>query len=280
MLSTRRRILVALALAFAAAPAALAQAPQAQSAPKADDNYVTSKMFQNRVFDVKNRDPQSLSRVLYPLTSGFKGAVVSPNEEFRTITVRDFPENIAAIEDALKRLDTPEAPHPEVELHIHVLIAGNTDIGASDVPAELKDVVGQLRSTLNFKNYYLLTSIIQRAKERPGYNPSIIQGDGVASIIQPGEPNPREFHYVFGANALTLGTNSAGVTTVQLAQAGSVVANGGMLVRPRLVLKKGGVTVPPVPAVRVIKPETAITMRQMMEGVVLHGTGTNARLQG
>ena len=32
----------------------------------------------------------------------------------------------------------------------------------------------------------------------------------------PGEPNPREFHYVFGANALTLGTNSAGVTTVQL----------------------------------------------------------------
>jgi len=70
------------------------------------------------------------------------------------------------------------------------------------------------------------------------------------------------------------------VTTVQLAQAGSVVANGGLLVRPRLVLKKGGETVPPIPAVRVIKPETAITMRQMMEGVVLHGTGTNARLQG
>jgi cell division protein FtsI (penicillin-binding protein 3) len=70
------------------------------------------------------------------------------------------------------------------------------------------------------------------------------------------------------------------VTTVQLAQAGSVVANGGLLVRPRLVLKKGGETVPPVPAVRVIKPETAITMRQMMEGVVLHGTGTAARLVG
>jgi cell division protein FtsI (penicillin-binding protein 3) len=70
------------------------------------------------------------------------------------------------------------------------------------------------------------------------------------------------------------------VTTVQLAQAGSVVANGGLLVRPRLVLKKGGETVPPVPAVRVVKPDTAITMRQMMEGVVLHGTGTAARLQG
>jgi Cell division protein FtsI/penicillin-binding protein 2 len=32
--------------------------------------------------------------------------------------------------------------------------------------------------------------------------------------------------------------------------------------------------------VRVIKPETAITMRQMMEGVVLRGTGTKARLEG
>ncbi len=70
------------------------------------------------------------------------------------------------------------------------------------------------------------------------------------------------------------------VTTVQLAQAGSVVANGGLLVRPRLVLKKGDETVPPAPPVRAIKPDTAITMRQMMEGVVLHGTGTGARLAG
>ena len=32
--------------------------------------------------------------------------------------------------------------------------------------------------------------------------------------------------------------------------------------------------------VRVLKPENAITMRQMMEGVVLYGTGTKARLDG
>lgn len=70
------------------------------------------------------------------------------------------------------------------------------------------------------------------------------------------------------------------VTTIQLAQAGSVVANGGLLVRPRLVLKKGDRVQPPSQPVRVLKPETAITMRQMMEGVVLHGTGTGARLAG
>jgi len=70
------------------------------------------------------------------------------------------------------------------------------------------------------------------------------------------------------------------VTTVQLAQAASVVANGGLLVRPRLVLKNNGQTTSPAPPVRVIQPETAIKMRQMMEGVVLEGTGKGARLEG
>jgi membrane peptidoglycan carboxypeptidase len=70
------------------------------------------------------------------------------------------------------------------------------------------------------------------------------------------------------------------VTTLQLAQAASVIASGGLLVKPRLVLKRGD-RVEPVPApVRVLKPESAITMRQMMEGVVLVGTGSRARLAG
>ncbi len=58
-----------------------------------------------------------------------------------------------------------------------------------------------------------------------------------------------------------------------------MVANGGMLVRPRLIS---------IPAIRVrsperrtvcavFKPETATIMRQMMQGVVLNGTGRAAR---
>jgi cell division protein FtsI (penicillin-binding protein 3) len=71
------------------------------------------------------------------------------------------------------------------------------------------------------------------------------------------------------------------VTTLQLAQAASVIANGGLLVRPRLILKKGDQAMPAATPVRVIRPETAITMRQMMEGVVLYGTGKLvAKLQG
>ncbi|MFN7998887.1 MAG: penicillin-binding protein [Bryobacteraceae bacterium] len=72
-----------------------------------------------------------------------------------------------------------------------------------------------------------------------------------------------------------------GVTTLQLAQACSVVANGGLLVKPRLILRKGDEDVPSTPPHRVLRPETAIKMKQMMEGVVLYGTGRRyANLQG
>jgi cell division protein FtsI (penicillin-binding protein 3) len=70
------------------------------------------------------------------------------------------------------------------------------------------------------------------------------------------------------------------VTTLQLARAVSVIANGGSLVTPRLVLKKGDQAMAVGPVTRIIKPETAFTMRFMMEDVVLHGTGSKARLDG
>ncbi len=210
MFSSKLKFIIAVILALCCASFATAQ-QTTQPAPQ----YVENTGFKNRIFEVKHRDPDSLVSVIKLLTSGFKGAQASADRNFKTITVRDFPENIAAIEDALKRLDTPEAPMPEIELHIHVLIATNEGSGAP-VPAELKDVIGQLQSTLSFKNYYPLTTIIQRAKERAGYNPNFIQGEGSATINLPGATGPRDFRYGYGASSLTLGANPSGATTMQL----------------------------------------------------------------
>jgi cell division protein FtsI (penicillin-binding protein 3) len=79
--------------------------------------------------------------------------------------------------------------------------------------------------------------------------------------------------------------HEVGGTSIQLALAGAVVANGGMRVKPRLILarQKPGAAEERIAAEkpeRVIQPETAIKMRQMMEGVVLHGTGKQAILRG
>jgi cell division protein FtsI (penicillin-binding protein 3) len=78
------------------------------------------------------------------------------------------------------------------------------------------------------------------------------------------------------------------VTAMQLARACSVVANGGLMVKPKLILKRQrpGEQMEEDKSerpVRIIKPETAFTMRQMMEGVVVlkYGTGhKTARLDG
>ncbi len=77
------------------------------------------------------------------------------------------------------------------------------------------------------------------------------------------------------------------VSTLQLARACSVIANGGLLVKPRLILlrqRPGGPVEHdlPEPPRRILKPETAFTMRLMMEGVVRlpYGTGKRARLEG
>jgi cell division protein FtsI (penicillin-binding protein 3) len=70
-------------------------------------------------------------------------------------------------------------------------------------------------------------------------------------------------------------------TSVQLARAGSVFANGGMLVSPKLVLRRGDKVEPDQPAHRILQPDTVMKMRLMMEGVVLRGTARGqARLDG
>ncbi len=90
-----------------------------------------------------------------------------------------------------------------------------------------------------------------------------------------------------------------GVTPIQLVTMASTIANGGMYLPPHIVLREtdltrgsaglepqpfhAGETLPnPLPpgAHRVITTATAAEMRQLMEGVVMNGTGRPAQLNG
>jgi cell division protein FtsI (penicillin-binding protein 3) len=79
-----------------------------------------------------------------------------------------------------------------------------------------------------------------------------------------------------------------GVTPIQLISAVSAIANGGMLYKPHVIaeLRRGEEVLPaegplaPAEPRRVIRPETAATLRRLMEGVVLEGTGKLAHLDG
>jgi cell division protein FtsI (penicillin-binding protein 3) len=87
--------------------------------------------------------------------------------------------------------------------------------------------------------------------------------------------------------AVSMG-QEVGVTPIQLITAVSAIANGGTLIKPHIVekVRKGDTVVaregllPAGEPRRVIQPQTAATLRSLMEGVVLNGTGKLARLDG
>lgn len=154
--------------------AATAFAQDEKNEKKAEE-FNTVREFRNKVFEVQNRSPRELLASIALLGSGFKGAAINVNEEMRTITIRDFPENIAAIEDAVKRLDRPVTASPDIELKISVLIASKTAIASNPTPDDLASVVKQLQATLRYPHYGLMTTTTHRTTPGAG-----LEGSGVA----------------------------------------------------------------------------------------------------
>ena len=222
MYSTKLKTLALPLLLAILSTAAVGQTPS-QPTPAPTDNYVTNSGFKNRVFEVHSRMPEDLIPVVSLLTSGFKGAQLAASNEFRTITVRDFPENIAAIDEAIKRLDTPEIARPNIELRMHVLLASNKEGTSNLYPADLKDVITELQKTLNFKDYSLLTSIVQRTRESRGTRTNYLEGRGSAEIAWPssstaGATERRISNYQFYASSIALTSSPSGAVEIQLGE--------------------------------------------------------------
>jgi len=86
--------------------------------------------------------------------------------------------------------------------------------------------------------------------------------------------------------AISMG-QEIGISAVQLASLISTIANDGVRVPPRIVAGEIApqstpqmIAFQPVEGTRVISPLTSAQMRQMLQGVVLHGTGRKAVLEG
>src|SRR5437870_11627188 len=195
--------------------ASFAQQTATPAPAKSEPDFVTEKGFKSKVFEVRYRDANNLSSVLRQLGSGFKGAPVGANSEFKTITVRDFPENLVTIEEALKRLDVPAAPRPNIELHMHVLVASNAGETTAEAPAELKDVLAQLRGTPKYRNYELATAVVHRLTETPRG----LGGKGTAEISKsPASAGSMTLPYEYSINSVTLASTSTGTPTVQIGE--------------------------------------------------------------
>jgi hypothetical protein len=185
------------------------------AAPAAKEpEYISEKGFKGKVFEVKYRDPNLLSYAVSALGSGFKGATIRFNDEFKTITVRDFPENIATIEEALKRLDTPQPPPRDIEFRVQVLIAANTPAQGEEYPSDLNEVVKQLQATLKYKNYSLMIAATHRTKA----SHQGVTNNGVAEskLFNVTIPAGNQIFYEYGISQIGLDSSNPAGTTVQI----------------------------------------------------------------
>lgn len=219
--------MAALALALAFTIDVLGQ--QQDSSKSNEPQYVENKGFKGQIFEIKHRRPQEIIKAISPLGSGFKGATVTYNDETQTISVRDFPENIAAIEEAIKRLDTPQSGRVEssVELSINVLLT-RTDAPSNLVPTPpppyLNDVIKQMQNTFAFKDYQLVATIVQRAKTHSRFQGGYaILGKGEALWLESYkredgglDSTQGKAYYEYRATGIEVSSNSASGAKIQL----------------------------------------------------------------
>lgn len=135
------------------------------ASPTAEPERVVNKDLKTQIFEVKHRDPDALARVLRGLSSFEKGTQINSDRSFKTITVRDYPENVTVIERALTRLDVPEKLPANLEFQLHIITASRSGKATEQMPKNLAPVVAELQKTLQYSNYSYVTTVFNRAQD-------------------------------------------------------------------------------------------------------------------
>jgi hypothetical protein len=147
---------------------ALPSAAQDDKKTDVKDTPVVQKMFV-----LKYADPQSVKNLLQVFHP-----TIDASREMHVLTVEASRESMAAIEDAIKRLDVPSAAPANVDLTIYLLVGHESEspAGSGSVPKDLDSVVTQLKSAFAFKSYSLLDVLALRT--RTGESASTISSGG------------------------------------------------------------------------------------------------------
>lgn len=141
------------------------KATVATTSPTPEPERVVNKDLKTQIFEVKHRDPEALARVLRGLSSFEKGTQINSDRSFKTITVRDYPENVTVIERALTRLDVPEKLPANLEFQLHIITASRSGKATEQMPKNLAPVVTELQKTLQYSNYSYVTTVFNRAQD-------------------------------------------------------------------------------------------------------------------
>jgi hypothetical protein len=133
----------------------------------------------------------------------FTGSV-TPNAAMHAIAVSATASAMAAIEDAVGRLDVPSSAPQNVELTAYLLTGTNVDGAApTTLPKELDGVVAQLKAAFAYKSYKLGDILTLRGRTGQRLNTTGVGG----SVTIAGAPLP--IYTDFQVGSLSVGADGA-----------------------------------------------------------------------
>jgi hypothetical protein len=138
--------------------------PLAAQEAKKEDEKITAQSaapWVQKLFLLKYADPAKVADLLRVFN-----ASVSLNSDMHALAVKTTPgPSMAAIEEAIQRLDVPSAASKNIEMTAYLLIGGETaGTEPSAMPKELDGVVAQLKNAFAFKSYRLLDILALRTR--------------------------------------------------------------------------------------------------------------------
>lgn len=147
-----------------------------------------------RLFVLKYADPNQVSNLIRVFTGN-----VTPNAAMHALAVSATPAAMAAIEDAIKRLDVPASAPQNVELTAYLLTGSDADGMSGTLPKELDNVVAQLKGTFAYKNYRLGDILTLRGRTGQRHSTSGSGGSVmIGNVAQPVFPQ-------FSVNSIGVG---------------------------------------------------------------------------
>jgi hypothetical protein len=194
-----KRIVLALSLLISALPLA------AQEEKKPDPQLRPPEMVQKLIM-LHYVDPNQITDLLHVFNAN-----LYPNSSMHAIAVRATPETMAAVEDAIKRLDVAAAEPKNIEFTVYLLVGsqGDNPTVIPALPKDLDSVVSQLKNAFAFKNYGLLDVLALRT--RTGQEASTTSS---AALQFPAGPQPVTTQ--FRIRSATIGTDGATIRIDQL----------------------------------------------------------------
>src|SRR5262249_27867057 len=120
----------------------------------------------------------------------------------RVIAVDGTREAVAAVEDAIRRLDVPPPPAKNIEL-IAFLVLASEQASGRGLPPELDGVITQLKTVFKFQSFQLLDTLVVRCRDR---------GAGSVNGVAPGSTQAMKTLYDFNFRSATITSDNTGKT--------------------------------------------------------------------